>query len=86
MTDELVRAIRTESAAALMYHFGVGVKAVWNWRKCFVKDGGKFGTAGSRAAHRKASQAGADVTRGVPLDDEVLAARRGRKRKPKSSS
>ena len=48
---DLVRAIRTESAAALMYWWGVGAKAVWRWRKAFLKGAGKFRTPGSQAAH-----------------------------------
>jgi hypothetical protein len=74
MSAELVRAIQTESAAALMYHFGVSSHAAWCWRKRFAQ-GGKFSTRGSRAAHRKASEAGADTTRGVPLDDAQRATR-----------
>jgi hypothetical protein len=35
ITEELVRAIKTESAVALKHCFGIGTKAVWNWRKAF---------------------------------------------------
>ena len=31
--DELARAIRTESAVALKYWWGIGTHGVWNWRK-----------------------------------------------------
>jgi hypothetical protein len=58
VNQEMVRAIRTESAAALIYWFGVSSKVVWNWRKTFgVK--GKFGTPGSDRAHQVASLEGA---------------------------
>jgi hypothetical protein len=63
--DELLRAIRTESALALKYWFGVGSRAVWNWRKAFGVV--KWGTEGSRRLHRALSEAGAEVTRGRPL-------------------
>src|SRR5438094_9464017 len=57
---ELRRAIRAESAAALMHWFGVGEHAVWKWRQAFLKGTGKFRTPGSKAAHRNASRAGAE--------------------------
>lgn len=60
LVDEtLVRAIRTESAAALMHWFGVSSHAGWNWRRKFADGPGKFRTPGSKAAHEKASRAGA---------------------------
>lgn len=63
VSEELLRAIRTESAAALMFWFGVGPKAVWNWRRTLLPGREKFKTPGSRAAHRAASLAGADGVR-----------------------
>jgi hypothetical protein len=44
--ETLVRAIRTESAEAIKYWFGVGTHAVWSWRKAFGI--GQRGTAGSQ--------------------------------------
>jgi hypothetical protein len=35
VTEELVRAIRTESSAAIQYWWGVGAENVWRWRKAF---------------------------------------------------
>jgi hypothetical protein len=58
VNEDMVQAIRTESAGALMYWFGVSCSTVWKWRKTFgVK--GKFGTPGSEKAHSKASREGA---------------------------
>jgi hypothetical protein len=58
VNDELEWAIRTESAGALIHWFGVGSKAVWNWRKAFGVET-KFGTPGSEQAHKAASIEGA---------------------------
>jgi hypothetical protein len=75
VNEDLVRAIRTESACALMYWFGVGVSPVWSWRKAFgVK--GKFGTPGSKKAHQKASQAGARGTKAKIWTKAERAAKR----------
>src|SRR5258708_2773417 len=67
---ELRRAIRTESAAALIHWFGVGSHAVWHWRRALVIGEGKFRTRGSKAAHRKASQAGAEGIKAKEWTDE----------------
>ena len=61
----LARAIKTESAAALKFWFGVGTKAVWNWRRAFGV--GRLGTPGSAAAHAAASGKGAAAVRGRPV-------------------
>jgi hypothetical protein len=54
---ELLRAIRTESALALRYRFGVSGWVVWTWRKAFGV--GRFGTEGSLRLHQHSSRAGA---------------------------
>ena len=53
--DELARAIRHESAAALRYWWGVSVGVVWRWRKAFAI--GRAGTEGSALLVRAAAQA-----------------------------
>jgi hypothetical protein len=48
---DLARAIRTKSAAALRFWFGVTVGVVWRWRKVF----GMGGRAGTKRAIRGAA-------------------------------
>ena len=72
---DLQRAIQTESAAALMYWFGVGTKAVWRWRATFVAGPGKFRTTGSKIAHDRASRAGAEAMKAKEWTDEERDAR-----------
>src|ERR1700757_4701342 len=43
--EKLARAIRTESAEAIKYWWGVGTHAVWSWRKAFGV--ARWGTEGS---------------------------------------
>ena len=74
--DELLRAIRTESAVALKHWFGVSTHAVWNWRKAFGV--GQWGTEGSRRLHKALSEAGAEITRGQPLSLRQVEQRRQR--------
>jgi hypothetical protein len=73
--EELARAIRTESAAALMYWWGVGQHAVWHWRKA-LGVGGHTGTEGTRRLVRAASASGADTLRGKPLPPWQVERRR----------
>jgi len=62
LTDELVRAVRTESAEAIKYWFGVSANAVWNWRQAF--DVARWGTEGSRRLLLQVCEAAAKKTRG----------------------
>lgn len=68
VTEELARAIRCESAAALMFHWRVGVKVVWKWRKALgVTRTNCEGTARLRKA---VSETIGDLLRGEPLPEE----------------
>ncbi len=67
-TDELVRAVRSESAAALRYWFGVGVWAVWRWGKALAVP--RASTDGSRRLIRAAAEKGAARLRGKRLPAE----------------
>jgi hypothetical protein len=58
--EELARAIRSESAAALRHWWGVGVKLVWRWRQAL---GGRTDNPGSARLIRAASAKGADEMR-----------------------
>jgi hypothetical protein len=62
LTEELVRAIRTECAEAIKHWFGVSANAVWNWRKAF--DVARWGTEGSRRLLLQMCEAGAKKLRG----------------------
>jgi hypothetical protein len=62
LTEELVRAVRTESAEAIKYWFGVSANAVWNWRQAF--DVARWGTEGSRRLLLQVCEAAAKKTRG----------------------
>jgi hypothetical protein len=74
INDELLRAIRAESAEALKYWFGVGTRAVWSWRKAFGIS--QWGTEGSRLLLQQVSEAGAAKQRGRKLPREQVERRR----------
>jgi len=57
--DELLRAIRSESAVALRHWWHVSVGMVWKWRKTFGI--GRTGTPGSARLVRAAAQLGAEA-------------------------
>jgi hypothetical protein len=61
--DELVRAIRTESAIALKHWFGAATTVVWRWRKAFGVGGRTTTTVGSKRAIRAAAKKGADANK-----------------------
>ena len=74
VNDELARAIRTESAAALGHWFGVSAHAVWKWRRAFGVSGTAT-TPGSKRAHAGVCAAGAASLKAREWTDEELAAR-----------
>src|SRR5262245_7843833 len=59
--EELARAVRSEPAAAVMYWWGVGVHAVWRWRKALGV--GRMDSPGRRRLILAAGEAGAAVLR-----------------------
>jgi hypothetical protein len=73
--DELARAVRGESAAAVMFWWGVGCNTVWSWRKALGVEG-RDGTEGSRRLIQAAAEKGADQVRGKPLSPEQVEQRR----------
>ena len=76
VNEELVRAIKTESAAALMHHFGVGVSTVWLWRKAFGV--GQWGTPGSKRLLEVTTAKANDAVRGKSLSKKAVRDRRRR--------
>jgi hypothetical protein len=72
--EELARAIRHESAAALRYWWGVSALLVWKWRKALGVD--RLNCEGSQRLIRQASEQGAARTRGVKLPPEQVEQRR----------
>jgi hypothetical protein len=73
--DELARAVRSESAAALMYWWGVNGRTAWAWRKALGVEG-RTATAGTRRLVQAAAEKGADQVRGKPLSPEQVEVRR----------
>jgi hypothetical protein len=73
VTDELVRAILSESSLALQHWFGVGADTVWRWRKAFGVL--RWGTEGSKRLHILNVQSGARKTRGRPLRHGIVEKR-----------
>jgi hypothetical protein len=75
LADDLARAVRNESAAAVMYWWRVGSGLVWRWRKALEVT--RTNNRGTRRLIRAASECGASKQRGVPLSaDEVERRRR----------
>lgn len=77
VNEELARAIRTESAAALKCHFGASQTTIWAWRKCF-EVGGYTRTLGTRTAHHAASKLGAAAVKAKEWSDEGRSGDRAR--------
>lgn len=76
---ELERAIRTESALALMHWFGVSVAVAWKWRKLFGVSG-RATTNGSRMLQKATSKKGGAAMR---AREWTPAERRARSRRAK---
>ncbi|HEX4589318.1 MAG TPA: hypothetical protein VH120_05280 [Gemmataceae bacterium] len=74
MTQELRRAVVSETAAAIKFWFGVGTKAVWQWRRAFGVS--RLGTPGSRALRTELNRELADRLRGVALTPAACERRR----------
>ncbi len=72
--DELVRAIRHESASALHYWWGACFSVVHRWRR--NQNVGFMDSEGSRRLIRAAAAHGADCVRGLPMPDHGRALRR----------
>jgi hypothetical protein len=68
--EELARAARHESAAALRHWWGVSVGVVWRWRKALGVD--KLNCPGSQRLVRAASEMGTAQVRGKPLPPEQV--------------
>jgi hypothetical protein len=74
--DELARAVRTESAAAVKHWWGVGTHAVWAWRQALGVD--RRNNPGTRRLALAASAAGAAKMRDTPMPEAQKAALRER--------
>ena len=74
VTEELARAIRSESAAAVCWWWGVGVKQIWIWRKSLGVS--RTNNEGSRRLMHAASQKGADAMKEREWSDEEREQRR----------
>jgi len=66
--EELGRAVRSESAVAIKYWWGVSTKAVWHWRQALGV--GRMDSEGSQRLIRAAAAKGAAVLREHGLTDE----------------
>jgi hypothetical protein len=74
VTEELARAVRSESAKAIRWWFGVGSKAVAKWRRALGVT--RTNNPGTGVLVRQASARGAAETRGRPLPPEQVEQRR----------
>jgi hypothetical protein len=73
--EELARAVRSESAAALRYWWGITCSTVWLWRKALGVSGWTA-TEGTRRLMRGVAEKGAAQVRGKPLPPEQVERRR----------
>jgi hypothetical protein len=70
VNEELARAVRTESAAAVCYWWGISHGAVARWRRALGV--GRSDSPGTRRLVKAASEAGAATQRGHPLPPEQV--------------
>jgi hypothetical protein len=70
LADDLARAVRNESAAAVMYWWRVSPGVVWRWRKALEVT--RTSNRGTRRLIHAASECGASKQRGVPLSAEQV--------------
>jgi hypothetical protein len=73
LDEELARAVRTESAAAICYWWGVSEGVVWRWRKALGVT--RTNNEGTRRLVQAASAAGVEALRYHGLSDEQCEAR-----------
>jgi hypothetical protein len=73
VTEELVRAIRTESAVAIKHWWGVGTHTAWSCRRTFGV--GRCDTEGSKRLHQEVSERGAAAIRGRRPSQETIRKR-----------
>jgi hypothetical protein len=73
VNEELLRAIRTESALALQHYWGVSDGTVTRWRRAFGVE--QWGTQGSRLLLDATIEKAADAVRGRVPSEEELAQR-----------
>jgi hypothetical protein len=72
--EELARAVRNESAAAVGFWWGVCGKVVWSWRRALSVT--RTNNEGSQRLIRAASELAAKETRGKPLPADQVERRR----------
>src|SRR5205085_1288020 len=68
LAGDRVRAVRQESAAAVMFWWGVSCSTVWGWRK--VLDVTKTNNEGTRRLVRNAADMAAEAVRAKEWSDE----------------
>jgi hypothetical protein len=73
LDEELARAVRTESAAAVCYWWEVTAGVVWRWRK--VLGVACWGTEGSKLLHQQVSRRGGAAIRGRRQSEETIRKR-----------
>jgi hypothetical protein len=73
LDEELARAVRIESAAAVCYWWGVTPGVVWRWRKALGV--ARWGTEGSKLLHQEVSERGAEAIRGRRPSQETIRQR-----------